>query len=428
MLKVLPLLFKITCPLLVTPTTGVVFQRQLNIPSTNQIDASNFFDGTITGEITYRIDTNNYVWITNSSNVVGANITLKTSVSIDNTEYPIVGIDASAFVGANISGAIDLTEANLTEIGANAFNNNQNLTSVNLGDNISSIGSGAFNGCLISNISLTSNPNFSLYSFSDNAKALISGTSITKWTDTTICAGSLAYGEIDLSTLPLATIANGAFYGCSNITKVTLPDSLTSIGDYAFMKCDGLTSIDIPASVKTIGKDAFRECTKLTSVNFATSCNLITISEYAFYGCNLNTFTIPTTVKTVSHYALTKNSNLTKVYIENPDASWTQISREYLLEPDWIPINERKGITIVVPDASAKEYGEQHDRFWFVNFNLVNQEGESIIPKDQTKLIVTLSITIPVVVIAIIIGSVALAQYLKYRRPQKKQNQPIKTK
>ena len=60
-----------------------------------------------------------------------------------------------------------------------------------------------------------------------------------------------------------------ALEDCSNLTTVTLPDSVTSIGEGAFSDCTGLTSVTIPASVTSIGKYAFEYCFKLTSVTFA---------------------------------------------------------------------------------------------------------------------------------------------------------------
>ena len=75
-----------------------------------------------------------------------------------------------------------------------------------------------------------------------------------------------------------------AFYGCSGLTSLTLPSSVTSIGSYAFYGCSGLASLTLPSSVTSIGWYAFEDCSGLTSLTLPSS--VTSIGSYAFYGCS----------------------------------------------------------------------------------------------------------------------------------------------
>ncbi len=73
--------------------------------------------------------------------------------------------------------------------------------------------------------------------------------------------------------MPVTTIGSSAFYDCTSLTTIEIPDSVTTIGSYAFYGCTSLTTIEIPDSVTTIGSSAFSGCTSLTTVNAPCSWN-----------------------------------------------------------------------------------------------------------------------------------------------------------
>ncbi len=82
----------------------------------------------------------------------------------------------------------------------------------------------------------------------------------------------------------MTSIGNSVFRGCSSLTSITIPNSVTSIGNSVFYGCTSLTSITIPNSVTSIGNGTFQNCSNLTSVTIGNSVNYI--GDYAFSGCS----------------------------------------------------------------------------------------------------------------------------------------------
>ena len=111
-------------------------------------------------------------------------------------------------------------------------------------------------------------------------------------------------------------IGDYAFSGCSSLTSLTLPSSVTSIGGHAFEKCSGLTSLTLPSSVTSIGEFAFRYCRGLTSLTLPSG--VTTIDYYAFADCRgLTSLTLPSSVTSIGGHAFAWCSGLTSLTLHS---------------------------------------------------------------------------------------------------------------
>ncbi len=110
--------------------------------------------------------------------------------------------------------------------------------------------------------------------------------------------------------------AHNLYLNGTLVTDLVIPNSVTSIKSYAFSGCYRLTSVTIPNSVTSIGYCAFEGCSSLTSI---TIPNSVTSIEYAaFSGCsNLTSITIPNSVTSIGYEAFRGCISLTSVTIPN---------------------------------------------------------------------------------------------------------------
>lgn len=114
----------------------------------------------------------------------------------------------------------------------------------------------------------------------------------------------------------VTTLGIGTFYECSSLTSVNIPNNVTSIGTYAFAGCSSLTSVNIPNSVTSIGYSAFYDCTSLTSVNIPNS--VTSIENGTFYHCSsLTSIDIPNSVTSIKQSAFQNCTSLRSINIPN---------------------------------------------------------------------------------------------------------------
>ena len=108
-------------------------------------------------------------------------------------------------------------------------------------------------------------------------------------------------GNVEIPAHDVTAIGESAFANCSDLTNITIPNSVITIGRYAFMECKGLTDIKFGDSVTTIGKAAFSWCSALTRID------------------------MPASIKTIGSSAFSRCTGLTGVYITDLEA-WCGIS------------------------------------------------------------------------------------------------------
>ncbi len=110
----------------------------------------------------------------------------------------------------------------------------------------------------------------------------------------------------------VTSIGDSAFYCCSSLTSITIPESVTSMGSSAFEDCSSLTSITIPKGVTAIGYRTFSRCSNLTSITIPEG--VTSIGEEAFSYCkSLTSITIPERVTSIGDEAFDGCSGLTSV-------------------------------------------------------------------------------------------------------------------
>ena len=269
-------------------------------------------------------------------------------------------------------------------IGAYAFKNCSDLTSLTLPSSVTRIGDYAFENCS----GLTS-------------LTIPSGVTSIGMSAFEYCSGLTSL------TIPsgVTRIGGYAFAWCSGLTSLTLPSGVTRIGDYAFAWCSGLTSLTLPSSVTSIGGYAFERCNNLKECNCLLDSDLETclayshddwtkipvdeikyyhngqeltkleipsgvdkIGSYSFYkGVNLTSLTLPSSVTSIGSSAFEGCSGLTSVYV-----SWK--SPLSIFASTFKDANTEKCI-LYVPKGTYDDYWLSN---WGIFANIVEYDATGI--------------------------------------------------
>ena len=181
-------------------------------------------------------------------------------------------------------------------------------------------------------------------------------------------------------TIPnsVTSIGNYALEYCTSLTSITIPDSVASIGNGAFYYCDILESITIPEGITSIGDKTFSYC-NLTSIEIPDS--VISIGNSAFAGTSLVSITIPDSVISIGESAFMWCTDLKNITIENPKCEIADSQETIYTMADQNGNYFFKGTIYGYENSTAQEYAEKYDK----NFESLGEKPIVITVSDIVK-------------------------------------------
>lgn len=221
----------------------------------------------------------------------------------------VTSIGISAFHSCKALTSVDLSS--VTSIGGSAFNSCEALTSVDL-CSVTSMGTHTFQYC--SNLNSIGSFNSALTSIPQDS---FRGTKLTSVTipENVTSIGGYAFCDcnqltsVSILSNKITSVAAQAFYGCSSLTAIKLPDSVSDIGSGAFKGCSSLTEFDVPNSLVTLGSAAFQNCSQITRFEFPPTTT--SFGQDCFHGCAALTYVnVPRDCTSIGNYTFAGCGNL----------------------------------------------------------------------------------------------------------------------
>ncbi len=187
---------------------------------------------------------------------------------------------------------------NVTYIGDACFKNCAYMTSIIIPKSVTYIGKNCFEGCTsLTTITFQSNKN--IKSLNDFTFSGCNELTTIIVQDTFITETYMINNGLPES---INNIGSYCFYGCSKLTKLMIPPSITILNDSCFRNCNLLANVSLPNNLQTIGSFCFSGCYSLIDINLPQQLKIIQTN--AFAGCNsFSNITIPKNVTTIEKYA-----------------------------------------------------------------------------------------------------------------------------
>ena len=262
-------------------------------------------------------------------------------------------------------------EGEIESIGSNAFGGCEKLESVKLGK-VKSMGNGVFINC----------PSLKSLKIEGDENLVLSSNTVASWGTNWPGAAPLETFELGAGTINfnlngkkdtlkevklgdgVKDIPDYFLSGCTKLETLEIGNGITKIGNHAFEHTN-ITSITIPDSVTVIGKQAFNRCTSLTEVNISKNSKLETIGDGAFYDTRVLKMYLPGGVKTLGSGAFQRTP------VEIYDMS-DVYSSDFTIG-DWCINNwyDTKGTEEKPPEVKP-EWADKHKDIYVNNKNILN--------------------------------------------------------
>lgn len=235
---------------------------------------------------------------------------------------------------------LDLSKTTMTEIAANAFKDNKNLSGVKLPETITSIGESAFSDC--SSLKTINFPS-SLTEIGESAFQLC-----------------IKLEKADLSQTKMREISANSFYNCSSLKTVALSQSILAIQPSAFSSCSSLEEINLPYNLQGIATYAFAECRALKNVTLNEK--ITKILAMVFYNCtSLEKISFPSSIKTIGHNAFTGCTSLKQIeYLGNTPSSVTADATAFSA---YSPAEAASPESLYLPNVASDPNGSSWNNF-----------------------------------------------------------------